>query len=274
MPAMKASVAANSSSKGRARPPSNASRSRSNAKGLRYDAAALLSQLAVQQSLLNQIKTCNEILQVNAGERSTQEWKSRVAFLLSGNSKTHFDDIVEDLLLDEALRSPIDFSLPTDSDSQLLVGLTFAEASGTDAAEIQAIAACLVNCAYYANFKQPPKKCYNDSFGDGTILSAIKNCSQAYESRQWKRVMDGDSLQTKADLEAALIPVEVAKLKACCDGVATVAAGAVPYSDRISKRNLIQFNQATNSPPSIRQEKVTTYGVHTFYAFKSGRECQ
>jgi len=274
MPAIETSVSANSPSSGRARPPSKAAKSRSNAQGPRDDAAALLSKLEVQQSLLNQLKTCNEILKVDAEERSVQEWKSRVAFLLSGNSKAHFDDIVEDLLLDEALRSPIDFSLPSDSDSKLLVGLTFAEASGTDAAEIQAIAACFVNCAYYANFKQPPKKCYNDSFGDGTILSAIKNCSQAYESRQWKRVMDGDSLQTKAELEAALIPVEVAKLKACCDGVATVKAGAVPYSDHASTRNLIQFNQATNSPPSNRQEKVTTYGVHTFYAFKSGRECQ
>lgn len=274
MPTKSTSLAANSPSTGRARRPSKAEKSRSNLTGPRDDDSALLSKLAVQQSLLNQLKTCNEILQINAGDRFIQEWKSRVSFLLSGNSKAHFDDIVEHLLLDETLRSPIDFSLPTDSDSQLLVGLTFAEASGTDASEIQAIAACLVNCAYYANFKQPPKKCYNESFGDGTILSAIKKCSQAYESRQWKRVMDGDALQSKAALEAVLIPVEVAKLKACCDGVATVTAGEVPYSDQAAKRNLIQFNQATNSPPSVRQEKVTAYGVHTFYAFKSGRECQ
>lgn len=234
----------------------------------------LLAKLELQQSLLNQLKTCNEILQLNADDRSIQEWKNRLAFLLSTNSRVEFDDVVGDLLLDKALRTSIDFNLPTDSDEQLLVGMVFAEASGAVADEIEAIVSCLVNCAHYATYQEAQKKCYNDSFGDGTILSAIKKCSLAYGSAQWKRVMDGDALKTKADLEASLIPSEVSKLKACCAGVATVCAGSVPYSDPASKRNLVQFNQAADSPPSKRQEKVAKYGVHTFYAFKKGRECQ
>lgn len=234
----------------------------------------LLSKLEVQQSLLNQLKTCNEILHFNAEDRSTQEWKHRLSFLLSTISHVDFDDIVEELLLDNVLRTPIDFDLPTDADQQLLVGMVFAEASGPFADEIEAIVSCMVNCANYASYKEPGKKCYNDSFGDGTILSAIKKCSRAYGSGQWTRVMVGDLLKAKTDLEGSLIPSEVSKLKACCEGVATVSAGSVPYSDPASKRCLIQFNQAADSPPSNRQEKVAKYGAHTFYAFKKGRECQ
>lgn len=234
----------------------------------------LLSRLAIQQSLLDQLKTCSEILRVHAEDRSIQEWKDRLAFLLSTNSRVDFDEVVEGLLLDKALRTPIDFELPTGGDEQLLVGMVFAEASGPIADEIEAIVSCLVNCAHYATYQESAKKCYNDSFGDGTILAAIKKCSLAYGSAQWKRVMNGDVLKAKTDLEGSLIPSEVSKLKACCDGVAMVSAGSVPYSDSASKRNLIQFNQATDSPPSKRQEKVAKYGAHTFYAFKKGRECQ
>lgn len=234
----------------------------------------LLSKLEVQQSLLDQLKTCNEILRLNAEDRSIQEWKDRLSFLLATNSRVDFDDVVEGLLRDKALRTAIDFDLPTDGDEQLLVGMVFAEASGPVADEIEAIVSCLVNCAHYATYQETGKKCYNDSFGDGTILSAIKNCSLAYGSAQWKRVMKGDVLKAKTDLEGSLIPSEVSKLKACCEGVSVVCAGSVPYSDPASKRNLIQFNQAADSPPSKRQEKVGKYGAHTFYAFKNGRECQ
>lgn len=240
----------------------------------RNASSALISQLDVQQSLLSQLKTCNEILQSNAEDRTVLNWKGRLEFMLSSQSMIAFDDVIEDMLLEPTLRTPIEFSLPTDSDQQVLVGLAYAESSGTNPSEIAAIIGCLVNVAYYAAYKEPSKKCYNDAFGDGTILSAIKKSSLAYESAQWRRIMSGDVLLSKAKLEQTLIPSEVSKLKACCEAVADVSAGTTPYPDAASGRFLVQFNQATNSPPSTRQEKVAKYGVHTFYAFKTGRECQ
>ena len=247
---------------------------RSTADAGRDASSALILRLDVQQSLLSQLKSCNDILQSNPEDRAVLNWKRRLEFMLSSQSMIEFDDVIEDMLLEPALRTPIDFSLPTDSDEQAFVGLAFAEASGTDVSEITAIVGCLVNVAYYAAYKEPLKKCYNDAFGDGTILSAIKKSSSAYNSAQWKRIMNGDVLLSKAKLEQTLIPLEVSKLKACCDAVADVSAASTPYPDATSGRFLVQFNQATNSPPSTRQEKVAKYGVHTFYAFKTGRECQ
>ncbi|MBL0009906.1 MAG: hypothetical protein IPP22_00565 [Nitrosomonas sp.] len=153
---------------------------------------ALILRLDVRQSLLSRLKTCSEILQFNTEDRTVHDWKKRLEFMLSSQSQIAFDDVIKDLLLEPALRTPIEFTLPSDKDQQVLVGLAFAEASGTDASEIAAIVGCLVNVAYYARYKEPPRKCFNDSFGDGTILSAIKRSSIAYESAQWKRVMSGD----------------------------------------------------------------------------------
>lgn len=247
---------------------------RSSAKGGRNASTALMSKLEVQQSLLSQLKTCNEILLSDPEDRAVINWKERIEFMLSSQSMMAFDDVIEDMLVVPALRTPIDFPLPSDSDQQALVGLAFAESSGTALIEITAIIGCLVNVAYYAAYEDPPKQCYNGSFGDGTILSAIKKSSLAYGSTQWRRIMNGDVLLSKEKLEQTLIPSEVSKLKACCEAVADVSKGNTPYQDTTSGRFLVQFNQATNSPPSTRQEKVAKYGVHTFYAFKTGRECQ
>jgi hypothetical protein len=57
----------------------------------------------------------------------------------------------------------------------------------------------------------------------------------------------------------------------------TTAIGAAPQLPHalasLGDRIPVQFNQASNSPPSAqRQEKIGKHGKHTFYAFIVGRE--
>jgi hypothetical protein len=243
----------------------------------RADDDEFTAQLNVQRELLEQIKVCEEILNFDPNALAVLEWKNRLEFLLTSRGQVEFDGLVRSLLRDSSLRGTIDFDLPTDSDQQLLVGTTFAEASSNPDVddEKKGIVACMTNIAYYATYADGAKTCYNSSFGDGTVLAAIKKGSAAYGSPQWKRVMEGDALQSKAVLERTLIPSEIKKLKACVQSVTIVIGVSAPTADPKSNRNLLQFNRADDSPPNPnRQEKVARYAGHTFYAFKLGRECQ
>lgn len=171
----------------------------------------------------------------------------------------------------------IDFELPSDADEMLLVGAIFSEATtGGNASddEKKAIGSCVVNMAFYAAMKsQGGKKCYNDSFGDGTILSAIKKAIKGYNTPRWKLVMDGDKLKSKADLDK-LNAGEIKILKAVVTAAGDVRKATPPVAGPGSTRFPLQFNQATDDPPSNREEKLFKLASHTFYGFKDGRECQ
>ena len=176
---------------------------------------------------------------------------------------------------------PIDFDLPTDAAKQILVGAIFAESStkfsggGEDAGEKTAIVQAIINLSYYAGqSKMNGKKCYNSSFGDGTILGAVKKSIHAYGQTRWNLVMVNDKLKTKAILEKVLDQFDVAHLKNCVETVNKHSSAAAPVSNDTFGRNPLQFNQAKNAPPSPRTEKVGKVGAHTFYAFITGRECQ
>src|SRR5262249_19644838 len=112
--------------------------------------------------------------------------------------------------------------LPETVERQLLVGVIYAE-SGTKAFsgeenpdEKLAIGWTFVNRAYYAKFKGPDgnKKCYNDDFGDGTVLSAIKKGSAAYnpvdkngnkvDNAPWHDVMNGNRMKSLDELVESL----------------------------------------------------------------------
>lgn len=175
---------------------------------------------------------------------------------------------------------PIDFNLPTDVKSQLLVGALFAESStkfyggGENPAEKTAIAQAIVNMAFYAGqSKMSGKKCYNSSYGDGTILSAVKRAIVAYGKDRWNLVMASDKLKSKADLEKVLNSFDVEHLKGCVEAVNALSS-SVPITNGSFGRIPLQFNQAKDSPPSTRTEKIGKEGAHTFYAFIDGRECQ
>jgi hypothetical protein len=171
----------------------------------------------------------------------------------------------------------IDFDLPTGADEQLLVGSVFSEATaggGASDDEKLCIALCVMNMSYYATYTQPGKTCYNDAFGDGTVLSAIKKAIKGYNSPQWKKIMESNALKSKDDLEGALIPSEIAHLKGAVTAAKKAIDANLPAKDPGSGRAPIQLNKANDSPPSPRQEKISHYALQTFYGFKSGRECQ
>lgn len=237
----------------------------------------LIEQMELQHSILTQILLCKQILQIEPRSQAVEVCLARLEKLLAALETNELSDI-KTLDLPALLAGKIDFDLPTDADQQLLVGMVFAESTsgaGGDDDEKQCMAECIVNMAYFATYTVSGKHCYNTSFGDGTILDAIVKGSSAHGGKQWGRVMDNDALRTKADLEKDLIPSEIAKLKASVEAVArAVALGAAPVTDAASNRALIQFNQANDSPPSGRQEKAARHGSHSFYAFKTGRECQ
>ena len=238
----------------------------------------LATQLKYQQRILSQILLCRQILQIGPHSSEVSECLERLLRLLDLTQQDQVFAEFKDLGLNEVLATkPIDFELPRTPDEQLLVGMLFAESSSGSAAsddEKRCIAECVVNMAFYATYAVQNKKCYNSSFGDGKILSAIKMGSLAYAGPQWNRVMNGNVLLSKAELEKKLVPSEVDKLKMCVSAVQGTVNLVTPVTDVGSNRVLIQFNGAENAPPSPRQEKAARYSGHSFYAFKSGRECQ
>jgi hypothetical protein len=175
----------------------------------------------------------------------------------------------------------INFPLPANAVTQRLVGVIYAEASvGNTAnhqAEKQAIAHCFLNMAYFAGLKQPNgASCFNSSFGDGTVLKAIQKGSVAYGGPNWNEVMSGDLLKSKASLEQILDAAKVAHLEKCVLAVTGMPTGGGPFTMSVlGNRAPLQFNRAADAPPNPqRQQKIGVLSAHTFYAFKSGRECQ
>lgn len=172
----------------------------------------------------------------------------------------------------------IDFPLPKNAVEQLIVGAIFAEATTGGRAsddEMLDIGLAVRNMAYYAALTdRAGRKCNNSSFGDGTIEDAIQNGIQAYGGNRWKLVMTGNALKSKADLEKSLNDIgEIAQLKRVVAAAGRAMSISTPAADPSTGKVPVQFNQASNSPPSTRMERVFHYGVHTFYGFIKGREC-
>lgn len=174
----------------------------------------------------------------------------------------------------------ISFDLPTDADKQLLVGAVFAESTtkftgGENAEEKICIGMSIVNMAYYGKQKNiSGKKCYNSSYGDGTILSAIKKGVVAYGGAMWNKVMSSDKLKDKETLASTLNKFEIEHLENTVKAVEQIDPAQSPLTYALLNRTPLQFNRANDSPPGDRLEKIGRYGSHSFYGFKSGRECQ
>lgn len=172
-------------------------------------------------------------------------------------------------------------ALPTGADHQLLVGVVFAESTtkntGTPSAdEMVAIARTVVNQAYYAKMAPPPgkRKCWNTSFGDGTLLSAIKNGVVAYGKDRWNMVMSGDRLKSEAAI-GALKPDDKAHFEAVVAAVGALVLTPAPLNDAKLGGIPVGFNQAIDSPPNkSRQKKLGRFAQHSFYGFLAGRECE
>ena len=172
----------------------------------------------------------------------------------------------------------LDFTVPTDPMLQLLTGAVFAESStrwfgGEDAPDKEAIAWSILNMSHFATVRKGTHN-YNRSFGDGTVLSAIRHAIVAYGSARWNLVMNGNQLKAEATLER-LEPADVEHLRLTIEVVTAIGpAPRLPHAlASLSARIPVQFNQATDSPPSAqRQEKIGRHGKHTFYAFKTNHK--
>lgn len=173
-------------------------------------------------------------------------------------------------------------TLPTDPMLQLLTGAVFAESStrwygGEDHGEKEAIAWAILHMSHFATVKPPGRaRGYNSSFGDGTVLSAIRKAIVAFGGPRWSLVMNGNVLKPVASL-ARLEPADHEHLALCLVVTNAISpAPALPHAlATLGNRIPVQFNQATNSPPSAdRQERIGRLGRHTFYAFKEGREAE
>lgn len=176
------------------------------------------------------------------------------------------------------------FRLPDDRTSALLVAVMYAESSsrnwggGESADEKEAIGWTFVNIAYFARHKPEGKKyCYNSDMGVGTLLSAIKSKSLAYNTPLWKQIMNGDSLKPLATLGKTLEPAQQVHLELCANAAADIGAhpeGPHPLTT-LGDSVPIEFNKARNSPSNPKRlERIGGIGSHSFYAFIAGRECE
>ena len=117
-------------------------------------------------------------------------------------------------------------------------------------------------------------RCYNDSFGSGTIQSAVRNGFQAYGGARWNEVMKADdTMKTRAVLESTLDQAKLDHLRLSIES-ANAITSAPPINNATLGGAPVAFNQASNSPPSARMERAAAAGAHTFYKFKSNRECE
>ena len=177
--------------------------------------------------------------------------------------------------------------LPSEKTRRQLVGLIYGESGttewgGENSEEKSAIGATVINRAYYATLAPASGHgtCYNQpGFGSGTIWSAITAPGEflAYGGGMWNEVMIGDDMKSSQQLDADIR--RMSKRLHLINSVS--AANSLPSSPQLVELSglgadaPISFNQATNSPPNAaRMEKIGRQGRHTFYGFRTGRECQ
>lgn len=170
---------------------------------------------------------------------------------------------------------------PTNARTRLLVGAIYAESGttengGENADEKIAIGWTFVNMAYYAPLRSPRNgRQYNDAFGDGTLLSAIRNGSVAYGEPLWSQVMTGNDLKSYQELDHGL----TGRTQRIHYNLSVEAAQQVGDNPPMPLESLsywvpIQFNRSGRPPNPRRQWEVGQFGRTHFFAFKPGRELE
>jgi hypothetical protein len=172
--------------------------------------------------------------------------------------------------------------LPTDvgGGEALLAATIFAEAGQSRKAddERKAIAWATINRMLHIAAFPADKR----DLGDGTMLGTlqVKGAYPSYHSNQWLKVAPNDRLLTSGYCEC-LVADECAAMTKALEVAKSVWAeyqkgNAAPTGEL---GRVIAFNQATNSPPSPRMQRINMGFVtgdahvkHTFYEFIPGRE--
>lgn len=181
------------------------------------------------------------------------------------------------------LKAGCDITVPTDPEIQLIAGVIFAEANAKRESndEREAIGSVFDNRVSHTqelcdgmiceqlSEKARKTQCKIDDKDFGhTVQEAIQKGSVAYGKGRWNMVMDGDSMKPEGDL-CALSSGEITALIRAIEAAETVMTGDGPRD-----QGFIAFNKAAASPPNpTRMEVAQSIGAHTFYRFKSGKEC-
>jgi RHS repeat-associated protein len=166
---------------------------------------------------------------------------------------------------------------PKGQAQRLFAAVIFSEstAGDEDAVEKLAIGATVYNDAFYAKLppKSKQKKNYNaPSFGDGTILGAIKTAfPKSYKKARWNLVALAADLKSQADIDQALIGADREHYNLCIDAANAVTPPPMGIKD-FKNEAPVGFNKADDKPPSDREHKIGHAGSTTFYGFDTGRE--
>jgi hypothetical protein len=180
-------------------------------------------------------------------------------------------------------KQDIDITVPTDTSTQLLTGVIFAEASPikqtreTDE-ERKAIGSVFLNAVKHTQdlcsgvIGKDLKKDQRDficnidrrELGDN-LVDAVKIGSVAYGQDRWKRVMNGSQM-LPANKLGDLNRVEKIFL------VRAIKAAQAVIGGQEREYDLVSFSKYS-SPPNRRMERVETLGQHTFFKFKKDLEC-
>ena len=180
-------------------------------------------------------------------------------------------------------KQDIDITVPTDTSTQLLAGVIFAEASPiketreTDE-ERKAIGSVFLNAVKHTQdlcsgvIGKDLKKDQRDficnidrrELGDN-LVDAVKIGSVAYGQDRWKRVMNGSQMLPANKLGDLNKFEKIFLIRAIKAAQAVIGGQEREY-------DLVSFSKYS-SPPNRRMERVETLGQHTFFKFKKDLEC-
>ena len=180
-------------------------------------------------------------------------------------------------------KQDIDITVPTDTSTQLLAGVIFAEASPIKETresdqERKAIGSVFLNAVKHTQdlcsgvIGKDLKKHQRDficnidrrELGDN-LVDAVKIGSVAYGQDRWKRVMNGSQMLPANKLGDLNRFEKIFLVRAIKAAQAVIAGQEREY-------DLVRFSKYS-SPPNKRMESVETLGQHTFFKFKKDLEC-
>jgi hypothetical protein len=180
-------------------------------------------------------------------------------------------------------KQDIDITVPTDTSTQLLAAVIFAEASPIKETresdqERKAIGSVFLNAVKHTQdlcggvIGKDLKKHQRDficnidrrELGDN-LVDAVKIGSVAYGQERWKRVMNGSQMLPANKLGDLNKFEKIFLIRAIKAAQAVIGGQEREY-------DLVSFSKYS-SPPNRRMERVETLGQHTFFKFKKDLEC-
>ncbi len=168
---------------------------------------------------------------------------------------------------------------PNFIDLRQLVGVIFAESQtsglgGDNLDEQEAIGLTFENRVYYR--RMYPR--YNGAFGNGTMISAIRTGSKAYDQPRWNLIMANNDLKYMYEIDSLLkTPGDRIHFNDAVNTSFRVNQESVPAVQMTLDSQVppVAFNKSpSQTPPSTRMRYLGYLGCHNFYGFKDKRWVQ